>query len=202
MANERQLGLAVAMYSVDNNDGYPWITFAYQFRQWSALSSYVARSRQVFKCSAARGKSPGGPYSLSDWTYDPVMPLKRSSTITNVDGSTWVTDYKFNDSTRFFRTNEFGEINGSRIKLSETRPNELVVDWDNLDWQPRHMSRTKVNFGFLDGHVAQFKPSGERPSFDPAKAMKGTYTVDSIGNFPFWNWGFPDVFVTKLEVAE
>ena len=51
----------------------------------------------------------------------------------------------------------------------------------------------------LDGHVAQFKSSGDRPTQDPAKAMTGTYTADSIGNFPFWNWGFPDVFVTPLD---
>jgi hypothetical protein len=34
---------------------------------------------------------------------------------------------------------------------------------------------------------------------DPSKAMTGTYTADTIGNFPFWNWGFPDVFVTPLD---
>jgi prepilin-type processing-associated H-X9-DG protein len=143
--------------------------------------------------------SPKGPYSLSEWTYEPVMPLKRACTITNADGSSWVTDYKFNDSSRFYQTNELGQIIGSRVGLSQMRPAELVVDWDNLDWQPRHVSRSKVNFGFLDGHVAQFKSSGERPTQDPAKAMTGTYTADSIGNFPFWNWGFPDVFVTPLD---
>jgi hypothetical protein len=75
--------------------------------------------------------SPRGPYSLSEWTYEPVMPLKRACTITNADGSTWVTDYKFNDSSRFYQTNELGQIIGSRVGLSQTRPAELVVDWDN-----------------------------------------------------------------------
>ena len=196
-SNERQLGLALTMYAGDNGDNYPWLTFGTQYRQWSALSNYVGHSRAVFRCPAARGKSPRGPYSLSEWTYEPVMPLKRASTITNTDGSTWVTDYKFNDNPRFFHTNELGQITGSRVGLSQVRPNELVVDWDNLDWQPRHVSRTKVNFGFLDGHVAQHPSSGPRPSLDPAKAMTGTYTVDSVGNFPFWNWGFPDLVVDK-----
>lgn len=197
ISNERQLGLALTMYAGDNGDNYPWFTFSTQYRQWSALGNYVGRSRQAFRCPAARGKSPRGPYSLAEWTYQPVMPLKLASTITNADGSTWVTDYKFNDSPRFFRTNELGQITGSRVGLSQMRPHELVVDWDNLDWQPRHAGHTKVNFGFLDGHVAQFRPSGERPSLDAARALIGTYTVDSIGNFPFWNWGFPDVFVDQ-----
>ena len=199
VSNERQLGLALTLYAGDNQDSYPWFTFATQYRQWTALSNYVGRSRGVFKCPAAKGKSPRGPFSLSEWTYEPVMPLKRACTITNADGTSWVTDYKFNDCSRFYQTNELGQIIGSRVGLSQMRPAELVVDWDNLDWQPRHVSRTKVNFGFLDGHVAQYKSSGERPSMDPSKAMTGTYTADSIGNFPFWNWGFPDVFVTPLD---
>jgi prepilin-type processing-associated H-X9-DG protein/prepilin-type N-terminal cleavage/methylation domain-containing protein len=202
VSNERQLGFAIAMYAGDHNDSYPWFTFTTQYRQWSVLNSYLGRSRHVFKCPAAHGKSPRGPYSLSDWTYEPVMPLKLASTITNADGSTWVTDYKFNDSSRFYQTNEFGQIVGNRVGLNQMRPQELVVDWDNLDWQPRHISRSKVNFGFLDGHVAHFSSSGERPSMEPDKAMTGTYTVDSIGNYPFWNWGFPDVFVTKLDPPE
>jgi len=199
VSNERQLGLALTLYAGDNQDSYPWFTFATQYRQWTALSNYVGRSRGVFKCPAAKGKSPRGPYSLSEWTYEPVMPLKRACTITNADGTTWVTDYKFNDCSRFYQTNGLGQIIGSRVGLSQMRPAELVVDWDNLDCQPRHVSRTKVNFGFLDGHVAQYKSSGERPSMDPSKAMTGTYTADTIGNFPFWNWGFPDVFITPVD---
>ena len=201
-SNERQLGLALTMYASDHGDCYPWFTFSTQYRQWIALSDYVGRSRKTFSCPAAKGRSPRGPYNLSEWTYEPVMPLRLASTITNADGSTWVTDYKFNDSSRFYQTNELGQIIGSRVGLSQMRSTELVVAWDNLDWQPRHVARSKVNFGFLDGHVSQFKSSGERPSMDPAKAMTGTYTMDSIGNFPFWNWGFPDVFVTRLPSPE
>ena len=124
-----------------------------------------------------------------------MLPLKRSSTINNVDGTTWVTDYKFNDNPRFFHTDDLGQVIGNRVGLSQIRATELVAIWDNLDWQPRHLAFARVNFGFLDGHVAQFRSSGTRATLDPGQAMTGTYTVDSAGNFPFWNWGFPDVFV-------
>lgn len=200
--NEKQMGLALSMYAEEHEDQYPWITFSAQYRQWTALGPYLGNRKAVFSCPAAKGKAPNGPYKLAEWTYAGVMPLKVASTITNADGTTWVTDYKFNDSSRFFTTNDVGQITGKRVGLSQTRPHELVVVWDNLDWQPRHASRTRVNFGFLDGHVASFRSSGERPSMDAATALTGTYTVDSIGNFPFWNWGFPDVFVTKLDAPK
>ena len=120
VSNERQLGLALTVYAGDNQDSYPWFTFSTQYRQWTALSNYVGQSRAVFKCPAAKGKSPRGPFSLSEWTYEPVMPLKRACTITNADGTTWVTDSKFNDYSRFYQTNELGQIIGSRVSQMRT----------------------------------------------------------------------------------
>jgi prepilin-type N-terminal cleavage/methylation domain-containing protein len=133
VSNERQLGLALTLYAGDNQDSYPWFTFATQYRQWTELSNYVGRSRAVFKCPAAKGQSPRGPYSLSEWIYEPVMPLKRACTITSADGSTWVTDCKFNDYSRFYQTNESGQIIGSRVGLSQMRtprviqPQQIIV---------------------------------------------------------------------------
>ena len=33
VSNERQLGLALTLYAGDNQDSYPWFTFATQYRQ-------------------------------------------------------------------------------------------------------------------------------------------------------------------------
>ena len=62
------------------------------------------------------------------------LPLNRASTITNTDGSTWVTDYKFNDNPRFFHTNELGQITGGRVGPGQAGPNALGGVWRNPDW--------------------------------------------------------------------
>lgn len=195
LSNERQIALGIEMYSQENGDTWPWVTPDTQFRQWSVLRHHASRSRILLQCPAARGSSRHGPRSLARWTNAATARLRNSSTITNQNGSVWITDYKLNDNPRFFATNALGHIEGPRAPLSHFRPSELVAVWDNLDWMPRHASGTRVNLGFLDGHAESMPATGSRPSLAPARALSGTYTVDRIGNFPFWNWGFPDVHV-------
>ncbi|HKI68693.1 MAG TPA: DUF1559 domain-containing protein, partial [Verrucomicrobiae bacterium] len=86
-SNLRQIGLAMAMYFGDNHEKYPPITYWTQYRQYTLLAMYVGNSRKVFVCPSAHGVT-----SVTNY------PIKLYSTITNPDGSTWVTEYKCNDN--------------------------------------------------------------------------------------------------------
>jgi prepilin-type N-terminal cleavage/methylation domain-containing protein/prepilin-type processing-associated H-X9-DG protein len=186
-SNLRQLGLAMAMYFGDNNEKYPLIAPENQYRQFSALASYVASSKQLFICPSAHGEM-----SISD--YPDISPF---FSITNQDGSTWVTEYKFNDNWRLSDIHvppglDLRNVNAP--KMSNMSSTEFVVALDGADWAARHAGQTKINVGFLDGHVILVVNNAltfTDADVNGANQMQATYTTDSKGSFPFWNWGLP-----------
>lgn len=194
-SNLRQLGSGMAQYFGDNNDRYPSITYWTQYRQYDVLAKYVASSTQIFICPLAQGEM-----SVAD--YPDIKPFY---TITNQDGSTWVTEYKFNDNRKltgagdspdvFVATNVMWPLTTS---FSST---EFVVALDGADWAARHAGYTKINLGFLDGHVilvANNALSYTEADVNGCCPMEATYTTDSKGSFPFWNWGLPEKTVDPL----
>lgn len=186
-SNLRQLGLGMAMYFGDNDDKYPFITYETQYRQYSALASSVANSRQIFICPSAHGRM-----SVADYP-----DVSQHCTITNQDGSTWVTEYKFNDNPRLTGTALRPGIHvGSTnlVSVGSLSSTEFAVALDGADWAARHAGQTKINMGFLDGHVLLVLNNAESytdAEVNGARQMQATYTTDSKGSFPFWNWGFP-----------
>ena len=194
-SNLRQLGLAMALYFGDNKDKYPPITYWTQFRQYSALAPHVANSRQLFICPSALGKR-----SLTE--YDDIKPY---FTITNQDGSTWVTEYKFNDNPRLTDAGDSPLTPVAYVKvshMSDLSSTEFVVAVDGADWAARHAGQTKINLGFLDGHISLLMNNAltyTAADLNGANQMQATYTTDSNGSFPFWNWGLPIKTVDLLE---
>ena len=52
--------------------------------------------------------------------------------------------------------------------------------------------------GFLDGHVILVVNNFStftQADLNGARPMQATYTTDSKGSFPFWNWGLPEKIV-------
>ena len=173
----RQMGLATTMYFTDHNDHYPPITYWTQYNQYWSLAAYIPKAKQIFLCPSAHGKILSGSLTHADYPK-----IRRFLTITNQDGTTWVTEYKFNDNLRLnYSTNSTspGQIFDSVYKMSRFSPTEFVVVLDGTDWAPRHANFKKVNMGYLDGHVKLIV----RPAL---------YETDSKGSYPFWNWGFPE----------
>jgi prepilin-type N-terminal cleavage/methylation domain-containing protein/prepilin-type processing-associated H-X9-DG protein len=200
-SNLRQLGLGMVMYFEDNHDKYPQITEWTQYRQYSALASYVANSKQIFICPSAHGEMSVADYS----------DIKPFFTITNQDGSTWVTEYKLNDNLRLADDNlrlatasllpEGAATNGIVSSMSALSPTEFVVAMDGADWAARHAGRTKINMGFLDGHVILVVNNAltyTEADVNGCCPMQATYTTDSKGSFPFWNWGLPEKIVDHI----
>jgi len=185
-SNVRQLGLAMALYFPDNRDKYPPITYWTQFEQYYALAPYVAKSKQVFICPAASGK-------MSHVNYPGIVPYL---TITNQDGSTLVTEYKFNDNLRLnYSSNATGVVTNPMYPMSAFSTTEFVVVLDGTDWRARHAGQKKINMGFLDGHVNLMINNVlhiTKADLNGARMMQATFTTDSKGSFPFWNWGFPE----------
>ncbi len=176
-SNLRQMGLAMTMYFADNHDHYPSITYWTQYNQYYSLVPYLRDAQKLFICPAAHGRIPQGSLTPADY------PIRQFLTITNGDGTTWVSEYKFNDNLRLnYSTNGEGQILGTKYLMNTFAPTEFVVALDGTDWAPRHSSHKRINLGFLDGHVKLIIRSD-------------LYEPDSRGSFPFWNWGFPD----KLE---
>jgi prepilin-type N-terminal cleavage/methylation domain-containing protein/prepilin-type processing-associated H-X9-DG protein len=186
-SNLRQLGLGMAMYFGDNDDKYPFITYETQYRQYSALAASVANSTQVFICPSAHGRM-----SVAD--YPDVKPF---CTITNQNGS-WVTEYKFNDNPRLTGTALRPGIhvgNTNSVSVGSLASTAFAVALDGADWAARHAGQMKINMGFLDGHVILVLNNAlsfTDAEVNGANQMQATYTTDSKGSFPFWNWGFPE----------
>ncbi len=192
-SNLRQLGLGMALYFGDSNDKYPLITPSSQYRQYSALALYVANSRHLFIC----------PSALGEMSLTGYPDIELFFTITNQDGSTWVTEYKFNDNWRLTDINvPPGAPAGKIPKMSSLSSTEFVVALDGADWAARHAGQTKINMGFLDGHVilvVNNALSFTEADLNGAHQMEATYTTDSKGSFPFWNWGLPEKTVDLPE---
>jgi prepilin-type N-terminal cleavage/methylation domain-containing protein/prepilin-type processing-associated H-X9-DG protein len=194
-SNLRQFSLAIAMYGDDNQDSFPVITHRTQYRQFYALRQYIGESTGIFACPAARGRSAIGALSITDPSHALLHP---SATITNTDGSRWMTDYKFNDNYRLRMTNGAPSFARPSYSISSFSAPEFVVSLDNLDWIPRHSKFQKVNLSFLDGHVETMRSTASEPNWSQQGQMTGTYTVDSKGSFPFWNWGWPTKTVDQV----
>src|SRR5262249_51788100 len=112
-SNLKQMALAMTMYFADNQDHYPAITYWTQFNQYYSLSPYLRNARSLFICPSARGKIPQGSLTHADY------PIRQFLTITNKDGTTWVSEYKFNDNLRLsFSTNSAGDILGTAYRMS------------------------------------------------------------------------------------
>jgi len=173
-SNLRQMGLAMTMYFADNHDHYPPITYWTQYNQYYSLLPYLQNAHALFICPSARGKIPQGSLTHADY------PIRQFLTITNKDGTTWVTEYKFNDNLRLsYAKNSAGEVSASAYRMSAFAPTEFAVALDGTDWAPRHSLFTRINLGYLDGHVKLI-------------VRTSLYEPDSKGSWPFWNWGFPD----------
>lgn len=194
-SNLRQLGLAMVMYFGDHNEEYPPISYWTQYRQFSVLGTYVGGTSNVFIRPAARGRiiAPDGwTHGLSQHDHKNVRPF---NTVTNLDGSTWVTEYKFNDNPLFWITNTLGEILSTRYKTTRLNPTEFFVSMDGVSWAPRHANHRRINMTFLDGRVALIADNvatKSRRDLDPDRRLAATYTTDSLGSYPFWNWGLPE----------
>jgi len=192
--NQRQLGLAMAMYLADNDDAYPAISYWTQWRQWDALREHIGGNQAVFICPSAKGKAKADDnwfHGLSQADHD----IKKYNTITNSDNSTWFTEYKFNDNPIFWKTNETGAIVSSGKRIHGLSPVEFFVLTDGVIWAPRHASNKRVNMGFLDGHVQLMRDNVYTRTWadlDPGMQLKATFTTDSKGSYPFWNWGLPE----------
>lgn len=193
-SNLRQLGLGMAIYFGDNNNKYPHITQWTQYRQYSALAPYVANSRQIFICPSAHGE-------MSVANYSDIKPF---FTITNQNGSTWVTEYKFNDNLRLAAAGDLPEgaaTNGMVSSMNTLSPTQFVVALDGADWAARHAGYTKINMGFLDGHVILVLNNAltyTEADVNGCCPMQATYTTDRKGSFPFWNWGLPEKIVDLI----
>src|SRR5438093_5027892 len=85
-SNLRQMGLAMTMYFADNHDHYPPITYWTQYNQYYSLSPYLSKAHLLFICPSAHGKTPAGFLSHADY------PIRQFLTITNQDGSSWVSE--------------------------------------------------------------------------------------------------------------
>ena len=194
MSNLRQLGLGMAQYFGDNNDRYPRITYWTQYRQYAVLAQYVANSTQIFICPLAQGE-------MSVANYPDIKPFY---TVTNQDGSTWVAEYKFNDNRKLTGAGDSPDAVATNVMSTLTTsfsPTEFVVALDGADWAARHAGYTKINMGFLDGHVilvVNNALSYTEADVDGCCPMQATYTTDSKGSFPFWNWGLPEKTVDRL----
>jgi prepilin-type N-terminal cleavage/methylation domain-containing protein/prepilin-type processing-associated H-X9-DG protein len=186
-SNLHQLGLAMAQYFGDNDEKYPRITYWTQYQQYPVLARYIANSTRIFICPSAHGETSVANYP----------GMLAFVTVTNQDGSAWVTEYKFNDNPKLTGGGDSPE-DSTEISVARTTqlaPTEFVVALDGADWAARHAGRTKINMGFLDGHIILVVNNFQTYTEDDVNGccpMQATYTTDSKGSFPFWNWGLPE----------
>lgn len=149
--NERQIHMAVMLYSHDHDNRYVSpIVWDQQYRQIYLLSNYIS-PLTFFRCPSSHG-------DVSDpaWAYIWYTPVP-------VNGAIQWTEYKLNDDGGLVG-NDFGGL---------LRPQKVVIVIDANDGAPRH--RGKSNLCFFDGHVQMLPQtvySGKEPGM-PATVPDG-----------------------------
>ena len=144
--NERQIHMAIMLYSHDHDNKYPSpIVWDQQYRQIYLFSNYVS-PLTFFRCPLSRGDVADPAWSNVWYTPTPV------------NGAIQWTEYKLNDDGGLVGR-DFGGL---------LRPQKVVIVIDAMDGSPRH--RGKSNVCFYDGHV-QLLPlsvtSGKEPGMPP-----------------------------------
>jgi prepilin-type N-terminal cleavage/methylation domain-containing protein len=163
-ANTRSLNQAVMIYVHENEQFLPDIQWDEQFRQMQLLSDYAGE--KLFHCPQAELQSNTGMDIDSHFSTQYFHEV--------VNGRTRYTDFKLNDNTI---------IKNEPITAFDA-PQWVVTVLDN-DWTlyiPAYRLRhdEASHLGFLDGRVEAMT----RPEF------MESYSVDSLGNSPWYNWGF------------
>ncbi len=149
--NLRQIAQAMHQYLGDNRGIFPDWEWNRQYEQCERLHSYLPDPRNYVCPTAARDGSSG-----SNW------PQYYS---TEINGQTFTTDYKVNDS---------HYIRGTAI-VTLASPAEFVLACD-LDWTDVLRHGGKGNFVFYDGRVQ-------------AMTREESSVPDSRGKAPWYDWG-------------
>jgi prepilin-type N-terminal cleavage/methylation domain-containing protein/prepilin-type processing-associated H-X9-DG protein len=149
--NLRQIALGLHAYLEDHQGTFPDIEWYRQYEQCELLYPYLP-DPAVYICPTARRDGSGG----DNWPENYA---------TEIDGKSFCTDYKMNDS-MYAR-------NVCVAALAD--PSRFVLACD-LDWTPVLRHGGRGNFVFFDGHVeALTKAESEAP--------------DHRGNAPWYDWG-------------
>lgn len=150
--NLREIAKAMHMYLLDNQAKFPDLEWYRQYEQCEILYPYLTDPR-IYRCPTARRVGFGGG---DQW------PQYYS---TEINGVTFFTDYKVNDS-YYVR---------GRPLLSLADTSVFVIACD-LDWTPELRHSGRGNFVFFDGRVlALTRQESEAP--------------DHRGNAPWYDWG-------------
>jgi len=149
--NLRQIAQALHVYLGDHRGTFPDLEWNRQYEQCEILYPYL-KDPTVYVCPSARQDGSGG----DNW------PQYYA---TEIDGKSFITDYKMNDS--MYARNV--------CVAAFADPSRFVLACD-LDWTPVLRHGGRGNFVFFDGHV---------------EALTGAASQepDHRGNVPWYNWG-------------
>lgn len=132
--NLKQIGLAMFMYTQDNNDSLTQYRDVSTTFYWpDRLVSYTGNSEKVFQCS----------------TNTRTMNVVGTGVHFNY-GVNW---RELNQADANKAPRHLGEVTQPSATIDYADSNGYVVSWYETAWHPEDIHSGGPNFGLLDGHV-------------------------------------------------
>lgn len=162
LSNERQIGLALAMYVQDADGVFPAIRFTYDppsYNWFNAVQPYV-KNKRVFSCPS---NPDGNQGDAEGFESERDLTLYRSygfnscaASFRSLDGVMGPTLPPLNEGTVFepSRTVEIAEQTGPSDFSPDFLPSSMVMDVDQCTRPFRHGGMPRANFLRFDGHVS------------------------------------------------